>query len=84
MHWLVLLLLAGCATPYNDLLATATSCGGGHECQELWDEINKRDEARIEREKRDFNPCPQGYVHVIDGFKRETCVSRSEIRQIFH
>ena len=82
MRWLVFLLLAGCAS-YNDLLATATSCGVGPECQELWDEINKRDEIRERRERRDANPCPKGYVHVVTHWG-EGCMTASELRDIFH
>lgn len=83
MRLLVLLFLTSCATPIEDLWATATACGNGPECKELWAEVNRREAAILRRERENASPCPKGYVYMTDNWRGNYCITQEQLRQLF-
>ena len=90
---LPLILLMGCATTsqsLDDLMQEAVACSNAKiqideaiNCDELWDTINFREEARERRLLRDaVISCPDNYVVFIDGWGNQGCMSRLELSHI--
>lgn len=79
----ILLLLTSCATPIDELLATATACGNGPECADLWGEVNRREAQILRRERENANPCPQGYIYLNDSQFGASCITPGQLRQLF-
>ena len=91
MKFWPLLFLAGCATTsLDDLMQEAVACSNAKvnvdediNCDDLWDTINLREEARARRLLRNaVIECPDNYVVFIDGWGNQGCMSRYELRHI--
>ena len=88
---LPLLFLVGCATTsMDDLMQEAVACSNAKiqvdeniNCDELWDTINRKEEALERRRLRNATTeCPQDYILYKD-WSGETCIHRDAFRGIF-
>ena len=77
MRWLIVLALVGCANK-ADLYEAARACGTVSECPEEWDEWNK---AELRKQDREKPKCPQDTVMYSDG-RSEGCISQDEMRRL--
>lgn len=67
MRILVCLLLAGCATPMNELYRQLNEClHSGHVCADVQDEIQRREIAQDQREYDSRSRCQSGYIEYCD------------------
>ena len=89
---LPLILLMGCATTsLDDLMQEAVACSNAKvqidseiNCDELWDTINRREEARERRLLRNaVIECPDNYIVFIDRFGDSSCMHRNVLSGIF-
>ena len=89
---LPLILLTGCATTsLDDLMLEAVSCSNAKvqidetiNCDELWDTINRREEARERRLLRNaVISCPDDYIVFKNHWGDSSCIRRSELSGIF-
>ena len=88
---LPLLFLAGCATntSLDDMLQEAVACSNAKvnideniNCDDLWETINRKEEARERRRLRNSIKCPDNYILYKD-WSGETCIHRDAFRGIF-
>ena len=96
MRWMICLVLAGCATPMDDLYRQLSHClANGDICEDLQAEIERRnimiDQRDYDRAKR----CPEGYVEYCDNTMRGcgrthksqsdeyVCITPSDLRDLF-
>ena len=90
---LPLILLMGCATTsqsLDDLMQEAVACSNAKvqidseiNCDELWDTINLREEARERRLLRNaVIECPDDYVVFTNHWGDQGCMSRLELSHI--
>ena len=86
-----LLLLLGCATKsLDDLMQEAVACSNEKiqvdesiNCDELWDTINRKEEALERRRLRNATTgCPKDYILYKD-WSGETCIHRDAFSGIF-
>jgi len=71
MRWFVCLVLAGCATPTNELYRELDTClKNGEICEELQAEIDKRHMAIEQREYDRKSRCPDGYIEYCNYLMR--------------
>ena len=90
---LPLILLMGCATTsqsLDDLMQEAVACSNAKvhidediNCDELWDEMNRREEARERRLlKNAVIECPDNYFVFKNHWGDQGCISRLELSYI--
>ena len=94
LRLLPLLFLVGCATTsqsLDDLMQEAVACSNAKinvdfeiNCDELWDTINRKEEARERRLLRNaVIECPKNYIVFKDRWGNSSCIHRSEFSGIF-
>lgn len=85
---LLLLLLVACATiSYDELFQQASECTAAKAigCEALWAEVNRRDELKDRRKKKnEHKKCPDGGVVLRNDWGHESCISRDALRRILN